>query len=123
VSHPATPGRQRTYPAATVLFYLDADVLGLAKILVQLRNDVTYPGDPGGVLHKRRRLACPVERTDVPDRLWIPEVTSRDWLISLGTATSLSTVQKSKPCATATLGWSPLPVGTRSEHGTNSKFS
>jgi hypothetical protein len=51
VSQPATPGRQRTYPAATVRFYLDADVLGLAKVLVQLRNDVTYPGDPGGVVH------------------------------------------------------------------------
>jgi hypothetical protein len=31
---------------ATVRFYFDADVLGLAKILVQVRADVTYPGDP-----------------------------------------------------------------------------
>jgi len=29
---------------ATVRFYLDADILGLAKLLVQLRPDVTFPG-------------------------------------------------------------------------------
>ena len=33
---------------AVVRFYFDADVLGLAKVLVQVRADVTYPGDPGG---------------------------------------------------------------------------
>jgi hypothetical protein len=41
--------------AAQVRIYLDADVLGLAKILAGLRNDVTYPGDPGAVIHKRQR--------------------------------------------------------------------
>ena len=40
------PGRP-----ATVRFYIDADILGLAKVLVQVRADVTYPGDPGGTLH------------------------------------------------------------------------
>jgi hypothetical protein len=40
VTRPAKP--------AIVRFYVDADVLGLAKILVQVRSDVTYPGDPGG---------------------------------------------------------------------------
>jgi hypothetical protein len=29
---------------APVQFYIDADVLGLAKILAQIRGDVTYPG-------------------------------------------------------------------------------
>jgi hypothetical protein len=33
---------------ARVRYYIDADLLGLAKILVQIRTDVTYPGDPGG---------------------------------------------------------------------------
>jgi hypothetical protein len=28
-----------------VRFYFDADVLGLAKVMVQLRSYVTYPGD------------------------------------------------------------------------------
>jgi hypothetical protein len=35
---------------AAVRFYLDADILGLAKVLVTLRPDMTYPGDPGGVV-------------------------------------------------------------------------
>jgi hypothetical protein len=39
MSKPAKP--------AAVHYYIDADVLGLAKILVQVRPDVTYPGDPG----------------------------------------------------------------------------
>jgi hypothetical protein len=39
---------------AEVHFYLDADVLGLAHILVQVRPDVTFPGDPGGEVFKRR---------------------------------------------------------------------
>jgi hypothetical protein len=42
-------------------------MLGLAKILTQLRNDVTYPGDPGGVLHKHERAACPI--TSAPQNL------------------------------------------------------
>jgi hypothetical protein len=36
--------------AAQVRFYVDADILGLGKILGSLRNDVTYPGDPGAVI-------------------------------------------------------------------------
>jgi hypothetical protein len=30
---------------ATVRFYFDADVLGLAKVIVSLRSDATYAGD------------------------------------------------------------------------------
>jgi hypothetical protein len=45
--------------AAQVRFYVDADILGLGKILGGLRNDVTYPGDPGAVLHKRHRAPLP----------------------------------------------------------------
>lgn len=66
---------------AVVRFYVDADVLGLAKILVQVRADVTYPGDPGAVLHKRVRPPCPVTSPAVPDSVWIPEVARRKWLI------------------------------------------
>jgi hypothetical protein len=32
--------------AAQVRIYVDADMLGLGKILASLRNDVTYPGGP-----------------------------------------------------------------------------
>jgi hypothetical protein len=73
VNRPAKP--------ADVRFYVDADVLGLAKILVQVRPDVTYPGDPGGVLHKRRRPPCPVTSAGVLDPVWIPQVAAHNWLI------------------------------------------
>jgi hypothetical protein len=46
-----------------------------------LPNDVTYPGDPGAVIHKRQRPPCPVASPAVLDVDWIPEVASRGWLI------------------------------------------
>lgn len=56
-----------TLRAAQVRIYIDADILGLGKILAGLRNDVTYPGDPGAVIHKRQRAACPITGPDVLD--------------------------------------------------------
>src|SRR5208282_5306803 len=67
--------------AAQVRFYVDADILGLGKILGALRNDVTYPGDSGAVLHKRHRPPCPIASPDVLDTDWIPDVAARGWLI------------------------------------------
>jgi PIN like domain len=67
--------------AAQVRIYVDADVLGLGKILASLRNDVTYPGDPGAVIHKRERPPCPITSPDVLDTDWIPQVAARGWLI------------------------------------------
>ena len=67
--------------AAQVRIYLDADVLGLGKILAGLRNDVTYLGDPGAVIHKRQRAPCPIMSPDVLDMDWIPQVAARGWLI------------------------------------------
>jgi uncharacterized protein with PIN domain len=66
---------------AVVRFYIDADVLGLAKVLARLRSDVTYPGDAGAEIHKRQRPACPIDRTDVEDEVWIPETARQGWLI------------------------------------------
>ncbi|MGQ0773918.1 MAG: hypothetical protein ACT4NY_05790 [Pseudonocardiales bacterium] len=66
---------------AEIRFYFDADLLGLAKVLVQLRADVTYPGDPGGVVHKRQRPPCPACSPAVKDRIWIPQVAGLGWLI------------------------------------------
>lgn len=66
---------------AVVRYYIDADVLGLAKILVQVRSDVTYPGDPGGVMHRRARPACPVSTPQTDDDVWIPQVAALGWLI------------------------------------------
>ena len=75
------PSGGHRYRPATVRFYFDADVLGLAKILAQMRSDVTYPGDPGGELFKRHRGPCPITSTAVTDSEWIPEVTRQGWLI------------------------------------------
>jgi hypothetical protein len=66
---------------ADVRFYCDADILGLAKVLVTLRSDVTYPGDPGGTVHARERPACVIEKANTPDDIWIPKVAERGWLI------------------------------------------
>ena len=71
---------ERNYRPAQVRLYIDADILGLAKLLVQICNDVTYPGDRGGVVHKRRRPPCPI----TPATLgvdWLPQVATRGWLI------------------------------------------
>lgn len=66
---------------ATVRFYFDADVLGLAKIVASLRPDVTYPGDPGGMVHRRYRPPCPITSTATEDAIWIPETARRGWMI------------------------------------------
>jgi hypothetical protein len=66
---------------ASVRSYFDADVLGLAKVIANLRSDVTYPGDPGAVIHRRERPACPIATPATPDSEWIPTVAERGWLI------------------------------------------
>jgi hypothetical protein len=70
-----------TARTAVVRFYVDADILGLGKLIASLRNDVTYPGDPGAEIHKRQRPPCPITSPDVLDPDWIPEVARRGWLI------------------------------------------
>lgn len=67
--------------SANVRFYIDADLLGLAKMLATLRSDVTYPGDPGGVIHKRERPACTITDKGTLDTVWIPECARQGWLI------------------------------------------
>ncbi len=54
---------------------------GSAKSLAGLRNDVTHPGDPGAVIHKRQRAPCPITTPDVLGTDWIPQVAARGWLI------------------------------------------
>ena len=67
---------------AEVRFYIDADILGLAKALCVVRNDVTYPGFAGGDKKFRRlRPPCPITATKVDDTVWIPETAQRGWLI------------------------------------------
>jgi len=66
---------------AKVRYYIDADIRGLAHILVTLRPDVTYAGDPGGTLDKRQRPPCPITSPEALDVDWIPEVARQGWLI------------------------------------------
>lgn len=68
--------------AAGVRFYVDADILGLGKLLCAVRNDVTYPGFAGGdKMFGRVRAPCPITGTEVSDRVWIPETAGRSWLV------------------------------------------
>jgi hypothetical protein len=72
---------QRAKPAR-VRYYVDADLLGLAKLLVQLRSDVTYPGDPGGpTRNKRLRAPCIIKEARTLDQVWIPETARQGWLV------------------------------------------
>lgn len=66
---------------AEVRFYCDADVLGMAKVVSGLRPDFTFPGDPGGTVHRRRRAPCPVQSAAALDTEWIPIVAGAGWLI------------------------------------------
>lgn len=66
---------------AEVRFYVDADILGLGKLLAGLRSDVTYPGDPGAVIHGRARPPCPITSPRAKDPEWIPVVSALGWLI------------------------------------------
>jgi hypothetical protein len=70
-----------TIRAAPVRIYVDADIRGLGIVLGTLRYDVTYPGDPGAVIHKRQRPPCPITSQSTLDLDWIPEVARRGWVI------------------------------------------
>jgi len=62
---------------AVVRFYLDADVVGLAKVLAELRPDVTYPGDPGKIIHRHARPRCIITHPETADPDWIPAVAAQ----------------------------------------------
>jgi hypothetical protein len=63
-----------------IRFYVDADMLGLGKILASVRSDVTYPGDPGGPgAGGEARPPCPLE-PGVKDPSWIPVTAAEGWI-------------------------------------------
>jgi hypothetical protein len=66
-----------------IRFYIDADLLGMANVLVMVRADVTYPGDPGGTgIEGRPRPPCPIEpRTKDAQSIPIPQVASNGWVV------------------------------------------
>jgi hypothetical protein len=79
---------------ARARWYVDADTLGLARLLIQVRRDVTFPGDDGLRTDPRWNLPpCVIEHPDTDDDVWIPRVTrerlaiiTRDKHIELKTA-------------------------------------
>lgn len=66
---------------ARVRFYIDADLLGLAKLLCSIRSDFTYPGDPGAIIKRRDRPPCIITSPATDDPIWIPQVAAEGWLI------------------------------------------
>jgi hypothetical protein len=48
--------------------------------VARLGHDTTYPGDPGDVIHRRQRPACPIPR-GTKDTVWVPAVAAQGWLI------------------------------------------
>lgn len=66
---------------AAIRYYCDADLIGVAKVLVQVRSDVTFAGDPGGTgSDKQPRARCPIE-ADTPDEVWIPIAAAEGWVV------------------------------------------
>lgn len=64
---------------AAIRFYVDADLLALAKSMAAARYDVTFPGDRGDA--RRGRSACPITRADTKDHVWIPQVAALNWVV------------------------------------------
>ena len=64
-----------------VRYCVDADTLGLAKVMAALRWDVTFPGDLGGTVKRHSRPACPIASFDIDDDQWIPVVAANDWAV------------------------------------------
>ena len=60
---------------------MDADLLGLAKVLCAIRSDFTYPGDPGAIIKRRERPPCIITSPAAKDPAWIPRVSAEGWLI------------------------------------------
>lgn len=69
-------GARRGLTWVKPLWYVDADTLGLAHVLIRARRDVTFPGDDG----KRHTAGwsmdpCVISAPDTADEVWIPTVT------------------------------------------------
>lgn len=66
---------------AVVRYYVDADILGLAKVLAGLNAEITFPGDPGAVIKRVYRPKCIIDSPAVKDTVWVPQVAAQGWLI------------------------------------------
>jgi len=61
---------------ADVRFVFDENIIGLAKIIADVRDDVTYPGYPGAVKGHVERPRCPIDR-GTKDVEWLPRCGAR----------------------------------------------
>lgn len=59
----------RVEPLPLLPFYVDASMLGTAKVLAAARPNIYYPGQPG----------CPVADPATPDEEWLPIVGMHGW--------------------------------------------
>jgi hypothetical protein len=100
---------------AAVRLYVDADILGLGKVLAALRHDVTYPGDPGAVIHKHVRPPCVITTPNTKDPVWIPVVAAAGWLI----ITRDANIQQHKAEITAVVENGAKMVALSSSDGAN----
>jgi len=77
-------------------WYIDADTLGLAHVLIRARHDVTFPGDDGTRHSARWTLPpCPIQQTSARDTEWIPQVAAAGMaIISRDAAISRRRVEK-----------------------------
>ncbi len=77
-------------------WYIDADTLGLAHVLIRARHDMTLPGDDGTRHSARWTLPpCPIQQTSARDTEWIPQVAAAGMaIISRDAAISRRRVEK-----------------------------
>jgi len=81
-----------------IRYYVDADLLGIAKILTPIRSDMTYPGDPGGLGRDGLpRDPCPIH-PGAKDPDWLPLVAQQGWIVI-----SRDRRQRSKPAERAAI--------------------
>lgn len=99
----------------TARWYLDADTLGLAHILVRARPDVAFPGDDGARHKSLWALPpCVVQYRGAPDVDWIPVVSAAGLAIMtrdnniLTRRRELDTVLASRATLFAISGATPL---------------
>jgi hypothetical protein len=61
-----------------IRFVVDENILAVGKALVEVRDDVTYFGDPGSA--RRGRPRCPIE-LGMRDDVWLPIAGRNEWAV------------------------------------------
>ena len=56
-------------------WYFDADTIGVGRILANAGVRTTWPGDDGKRAGRRDLMPSPIATTNIPDDVWIEQVT------------------------------------------------